>query len=76
MFDRLYYCQYTILIINNFNYLLLKIIKIVYFKSNRQDKLNISFINIYMYILVEKYGQVEYINSNFKSKSSHLFWDR
>jgi hypothetical protein len=54
MFDRLYYCQYTILIINNFNYLLLKIIKIVYFKSNRQDKLNISFINIYMYILVEK----------------------
>jgi hypothetical protein len=38
--------------------LILKIIKIIYFKNTHRDNLNnISYINICMYILVEKYGQ-------------------
>jgi hypothetical protein len=56
-FDFVYVYQCTILIANIFNYLL-KIIKIVYFKNTRRDKSNnISYANICMYILVEKYGQ-------------------
>jgi VanZ family protein len=45
------------LIINIFNYLLLKIIKIVYFKSTRRDKLNNISLLIFTCTLVEKYGQ-------------------
>jgi hypothetical protein len=40
-----------------FNYLLLKIIKIINFENTRRDKSNISYDNIYLYTLVEKYGQ-------------------
>jgi hypothetical protein len=60
LFDYIHVCQCTTLIINTFNYLLLKItIKIVYFESTCRNKSNISFSSIYMYMLVEKYGQSE-----------------
>jgi hypothetical protein len=43
------------LIINIFNSLILKILKIIYFENTRRDKSNkISYANIFMYILVEK----------------------
>jgi hypothetical protein len=44
-------------IIYIFNYLLLKIIKNLYFENTRRDKSKISFVNIYMYILVKIYDQ-------------------
>jgi hypothetical protein len=55
LFDHWHVCQCTTLIVNIFNYLLLKIIKMIYFESTRRDKSNnISYANICMYILVEK----------------------
>jgi hypothetical protein len=59
LFDHLHVCPCTILIINIFNYLLLlKIIKNIYFENIRRDKsINITYANIYMYILVEKSSQ-------------------
>jgi hypothetical protein len=58
MFDFIYVYQCTTLIANIFNYLLLKIIEIVYFEDTGRDKSNkISYANICMYILIEKYGQ-------------------
>jgi hypothetical protein len=59
MFDFIYVYQYTTLTANIFNYLLLQIIKIVYFENTIRDKSNnISYVNICIYyILVEKYGQ-------------------
>jgi hypothetical protein len=38
MFDHLYSCQYTILIINIFNYILLTMIKIVDFENTHRGK--------------------------------------
>jgi hypothetical protein len=47
-----------ILIINIFNYLLVKIIKIRYLENTHQNKSNkIIYIYIYIYILLKKYGQ-------------------
>jgi hypothetical protein len=58
LFDFVFVYEYTTLIANIFNYLLLIIIKIVYFENIRRDKSNnISDANICMYILVEKYRQ-------------------
>jgi VanZ family protein len=58
MFDFVYAYKCTILIANIFNYLLLKIMKIIYFENTRRDKSNnISYTNICMYTLVEKYSQ-------------------
>jgi hypothetical protein len=52
--NKWHVCLYTTLIVNISNYLLLKIIKMLYFKSTRWDiSNNISYANIYMYILVE-----------------------
>ena len=51
LFDFVYAYQCTTVIANIFNYLLLKIIKIVYFENTRRDKSNkISYANIYKYI--------------------------
>jgi hypothetical protein len=62
LFDHLNACQCTNLIINIFNYLLLKMTKFVYFKSTYRDKSNnISFVNIYM--LAKKYCQINHMNS-------------
>jgi hypothetical protein len=56
MFDHVYFYQCTSLIVNIFSYLL--VLKIIYFENTRRDiSNNISYANIYMYILVEKYGQ-------------------
>jgi hypothetical protein len=64
LFDHHHVCQCTTLIVNIFNYLLLKIIKAVYFESIRRDKSNISFDNIYMYISVKKnIVKVDHMNS-------------
>jgi hypothetical protein len=58
MFDHIYVYQCTILNINIFSYLLLKVIKIVYFENTSVDKSNnISYANICMYILIEKNDQ-------------------
>jgi hypothetical protein len=54
MFDHWHVCQYTTLIVYISNYLLLKIIKMIYFECTRRDNSNISYANICMYILVEK----------------------
>jgi hypothetical protein len=55
MFDHIYVCRYTTWIINIFGYILLRI---VYFENIHRDKSNnISYTNICMSILEEKYGQ-------------------
>jgi hypothetical protein len=52
----IYWC--TILIINIFSCVLLKIMKNWYFDSIHRDKSNnISYVNIYLYTLVKKYDQ-------------------
>jgi hypothetical protein len=43
--------------INIFGYVLLKIMKVLYFESIHRNKSNILYINIYLYILVIKYDQ-------------------
>jgi hypothetical protein len=51
-------CQYIILITNIFNSLLVKIMEIWYFKNIHRNKSNkILYDNIYIYILLKKYGQ-------------------
>jgi hypothetical protein len=58
MFDHVYVYKCVTLIVNIFSYLLLEIIKIVYFENTRRDKSNnISYADICMYITVEKYDQ-------------------
>jgi hypothetical protein len=57
IFEHIHICQYITLIINIFNCLFLTIMKMIYFKNTPRDKSNnISYVDIYMYILVEKYG--------------------
>jgi hypothetical protein len=41
---------------------LLFIIKIVYIENIHQDKSNILYTNIYIYILIKKYNQIDYMN--------------
>jgi hypothetical protein len=50
--------RYTTLTINIFSYVLLKNMKIWYFESIHRDKSNdISYDNIYLYIVVIKYSK-------------------
>jgi hypothetical protein len=63
MFDFNYVYQCITLIANIFNYLLLKIIQVVYFENTRRNKSNISYVNICMYMLVEKMIKVGQMNS-------------
>jgi hypothetical protein len=52
------------------------ILKIIYFKNTYRDKSNnISFVNICMYILIEKYGQNRAYEYYIKSKLDHLVWN-
>jgi len=67
-----YACQCIILSLNILNNILEKIMKIWYFENNNRDESNdILYDNIYLCILIEKYGQSKLgQNCTFPNKSS------
>jgi hypothetical protein len=62
MFDQPHVCQCTILIINIFNYILLKNIKIVYFENTHRD-LGRLFWDGWSILLIRALGYTMWLES-------------